>query len=168
VLAESPPMSGVVTPTHLQDLGKLLLSFVMLWAYFSFSQFLIIWSGNLAEEIPYYVHRTHEGWRWIGLALIVFHFAIPFLLLLSRALKRDRRALAWLAVGMLAMRAVDLFFLIGPEAHPEGFGVHWLDVTLPLGLGALWVGLFLWQLAKRPLLPVNEPYLAEALGHGRP
>lgn len=167
LLSARPPMAGVVTPTHLHDLAKLLLAFVMLWAYFNFSQFLIIWSGNLVEEIPYYLHRTHGGWRAIGLALIVFHFAVPFLLLLSRTLKRDARALLWLASGLLAMRVVDLFYLIGPEAHPEGFGVHWMDVTLPVGLGAAWVALFLRQLAKRPLIPVNEPYLAEALRHGR-
>lgn len=167
LLASSPPMAGVITPTHLHDLGKLLLAFVMLWAYFSFSQFLIIWSGNLAEEIPYYVHRTHAGWQWIGVMLITFHFAVPFLLLLSRPLKRDPRRLALLALGMLVMRVVDLFFMIGPEAHPEGFVVHWLDLALPLGLAALWFGVFLRQLATRPLLPINEPYLAEALEHGR-
>jgi hypothetical protein len=165
-LAARPPMAGVITPTHLHDLGKLLLAFVMLWAYFSFSQFLIIWSGNLPEEIPYYVHRLHGGWRWIGLLLVVFHFAVPFLLLLSRSLKRNPAPLAWLACGLLAMRLVDLIYLIGPEAHPEGFAVHWMDVTLPIGLGALWVGLFLRQLAKRPLLPINEPFLADALAHG--
>jgi hypothetical protein len=167
VLAARPPMSGVITPAHLHDLAKLLLAFVMLWAYFNFSQFLIIWAGNLPEEIPYYMHRVGPGWRWIGLGLIVFHFAVPFLLLLSRPLKRDPGRLWWLAAGILVMRFVDLFFLIGPEAHPEGFGVHWLDLALPLGLAAVWLGVFLRQLGMRPLLPLHEPQLAEALEHGR-
>jgi hypothetical protein len=167
LLASRPPMSHVITPTHLHDLGKLLLAFVMLWAYFSFSQFLIIWSGNLNEEIPYYTHRMHAGWQWIGLTLIVLHFIVPFLMLLSRRIKRDPRTLFWLAAGIIVMRLVDLFYLIAPEGPVPGLRVHWMDLLLPLGLGGLWLAAFAWQLGMRPLVPIHEPQLEEALEHGR-
>jgi hypothetical protein len=88
-LSRRPPLRGVVAPAHLHDLGNLLLAFVMLWAYFSFSQYLIIWAGNLPEEISWYLHRLQTGWRFIGLTLVVFHFVVPFCLLLSRAVKRE-------------------------------------------------------------------------------
>ena len=87
-LSRRPPLDRIVVPSHLHDLGNLLLAFVMLWAYFSFSQFLIIWSGNLPQEITWYMHRTQTSWRYVGTALIAFHFAVPFLLLLSRTVKR--------------------------------------------------------------------------------
>ena len=164
-LAGRTPFGDVLTPSHFHDLGKLLLTFIMLWAYFSLSQFLITWSGNLAEEIPWYVHRLTTGWQWIGLALVVFHFAIPFTILLSRANKRKARVLGFVALGIIVMRIVDLFWMIGPEIHQHGFRVHWLDVVAPLAVGGIWLAYFSWQLGTRPLLPVNDPYLSEALEH---
>ena len=137
----------------------------MLWAYFSFSQFLIIWSGNLTEEIPWYTHRLAAGWQWVGLALVLFHFAIPFTILLSRANKRKARVLGWVAAGVIVMRVVDLFWLIAPEIQQSGLRVHWLDVVAPLAVGGVWLAWFLWQLGTRPLLPVNDPYLEAALDH---
>lgn len=163
VLSRYEPLAGVVRPSHFHDLGKLLLAFVMLWAYFSFSQFLIIWSANLPEEIPWYLHRTHGGWQWIALLLVVGHFAVPFLLLLSRDIKRRAPVLMRVAVALIVMRLIDLFWLIAPNFHHERLHVHWMDVAAPLGLGALWLSVFVGQLRARPLLPVNDPYLEEAL-----
>ncbi len=165
LLSDRKPMAGVLTPSHFHDLGKLLLAFVMLWAYFAFSQFLIIWSGNIAEEIPWYLHRLTTGWQWVGLVLIVFHFAVPFIVLLSRANKRNVRALGVIAAGVIVMRMVDLFWIIGPENHQHGLSVHWLDVVTPLAVGGIWLAAFVTQLSNRPLLPINDPYLADALGH---
>ncbi len=167
LLAQHEPLSGVLLPSHFNDLGKLLLTFVMLWAYFAFSQLLIIWSGNLSEEIPWYLHRLHSSWRWVGVLLILFHFALPFVLLLSRDLKRNARALALLAVGVIFMHLVDLFWLTAPEFWPGGFHLHWMDIAAPVGIGGVWLAVFAWQLRGWPLLPIGDRYLEKALEHGQ-
>ncbi|MGH9648864.1 MAG: hypothetical protein ACRD3I_00135 [Terriglobales bacterium] len=165
LLMKHKPMDAVLRPEHFHDLGKLLLAFVMLWAYFAFSQFLIIWSGNLPEEIPWYLHRLHGGWQFVALALVVFHFALPFALLLSRDLKRQARRLVGIAVLLLAMRLVDLYWLVAPnftEAQ-SGLTAHWLDVAAPIGIGAIWMAAFLQQLRGRPLVPLYDPRLKGVL-----
>ena len=175
VLAPTGALAPVLGPRHFHDLGKLLLAFVMLWAYLSFSQFLIIWSGNLAEEIPWYLQRIRGSWGAIAILLVVGHFALPFALLLSRDLKRHGKLLARVAMIVIAMRLVDLIWLISPsfgahgpagEAH-TGFSmpIHWMDIVIPLGLAGLWLFLFARQLRSRPLLPVNDPYFKEAFAH---
>jgi hypothetical protein len=161
------PMSEILTPRHLHDLGKFLLALFMVWAYFSFSQFLIIWAGNLPEEIPYYLTRINGGWGYVALAVVVGHFALPFALLLSRDLKRNFKLLASIAVFVLFMRLVDLYWVVAPEFRKHSFGVSWMDFTMPLGLIGIWLAYFLTQLEKRPLMPINSPDLEEALQHGR-
>lgn len=165
LLARYKPLSEVVSPERLHDLGKLLLAFVMFWAYVAFSQYLIIWAGNLPEEIPWYLRRLQGGWGWFGIALIVLHFALPFLLLLSADANRNPRILASVAALVVAMRAVDLFWLVRPVFSPGRFRIHWLDVAAPVGIGGIWLAVFLWQLLERPLLPRNDPEFAEALEH---
>ena len=160
------PLAVIANADTLHDLGKLMLAFIMVWAYFSYSQFLIIWSGNLPEEIPWYLRRYSGVWKLIGLFLVVFHFAVPFLVLLSRNLKRRAKTVGMVALWILAVRVVDLFWLVRPEFPATGFPLHWLDLTLPVGLGGVWLGMFARQLKTRPLLPVGEPevqqWLAEA------
>jgi hypothetical protein len=151
-------------PDHFHDAGNLMLTFVMLWAYFAFSQYLIIWAGNLPREIGWYLHRLQTGWRAIGVLLVLFHFAVPFLILLSRRVKREATMLARLAVGILAMRLVDLFWLIAPEFHQRGVHVSWLDILLPASLAAIWLGAVIWQLRGRAILPVHDPEFDETLG----
>jgi hypothetical protein len=164
-VSAQPPMAGIIKPVHFHDLGKLMFAFVMLWAYFSFSQFLIIWSGNLPEEIPWYLERMHGFWGAIAIALVVVQFSAPFLLLLSRDLKRNPRMLRNVAIVVLAMRFFDLLWLIKPGA--EGLHVHWMDFVLPVGLFGLWLYVFVGQLRRRPALPVYDPYFAEAMAaHG--
>ena len=163
-LSRREPLNTIVVPAHFHDLGNLMLAFVMLWAYFSFSQYLIIYSANLPEEITWYTRRLSTGWRVIGVALVVFHFAVPFLILLSRAVKRNPQLLVKVAVGVIVVRLIDLFWLIAPELHRDGFAVSWLDVLLPLSLGCVWLGCFIWQLRGRPLLPLHDPQFHEALG----
>ena len=168
LLGTQRPLSDAVRPSSVHDLGKLMLAFVMLWAYVNLSQFLIVWSGNIAEEAPFYVGRLQGGWQWVGLVLVVFHFALPFLLLLSRDLKRNAQLLGTVAGGVLLVRLLDLFWLIGPDLRGHGreavgFAVHWLDVALPLGLGGLWLFAFARGLKARPLLPVGEPEIRELL-----
>src|SRR6266571_288295 len=146
--------------------GQVLLAFTMLWAYVNFSQFLIVWSGNISEETPFYLHRLQGGWQQVSLLLLVFHFMIPFLLLLSRDLKRNPRRLGALAGGMFLVRLLDLYWLLGPDLvghghHAVPFKPHWLDLVAPVGLGATWLYFYLGQLQSRPILPVGEPAVAE-------
>lgn len=165
-LSTRKPLSEAISAAHFHDLGKLTLAFVMLWAYLSFSQFLIIWSGNLPEETPYYVKRLRGGWQFFQLALILFHFALPFVLLLSRSLKRSGPKLLKVVVLILIMRFVDLYAQILPTGHHAELHPHWMDLMAPLGVGGLWLGFFLRQLAARPVLPVRDPHFAEALESG--
>jgi hypothetical protein len=163
ILSARAPLSSVVRPKQFHDLGKLLLAFVMVWAYFSFSQFLIIWSGNIPEETRWYLYRMRGGWSFVALSLVIFHFALPFLLLLSRDLKRNARRLAMVAGVVLIMRLVDLFWLIAPKFSKGDFSMTWTDVVAPIGIGGLWLAFFLWQLRQRPLIPFNDPQLPEVL-----
>jgi hypothetical protein len=166
LFTDSHPLASVLSPAHFRALGGLLLAFVMLWAYMAFSQWLLIWSGNLPEENFWYVHRLSGGWKWIGLLIIVFHFALPFLLLLSRDLKENARALAAVAVVLMVMRLIDLYWEIIPTFHPTGFYLHWMDVAAPIGLGGIWLTMFIWKLGEHPLLPQHDPEFQEALVYG--
>lgn len=163
LLSRQQGFERLLAPTTLNDLGNLLLAFVMLWAYLSFSQLLIIWAGNLPEEIPWYLHRITGSWRWVGVLLAVFYFAVPFLVLLGRQTKRRARALARVAAVILFMRLVDLYYFIAPEYSRQGARVHWMDVTALAGVGGIWLAMFAWQVAERPLLPLHDPELALAL-----
>ena len=163
-LSRRPPLERIVVSAHLHDLGNLMLAFVMLWAYFSFSQYLIIWAGNLPSEIAWYQHRVQTGWRFIGIGLILFHFAVPFVLLLSRTIKRERDLIVRVAIGILIVRVVDLFWLVAPEFHQTGVYVSWLDILLPSSLFVLWLGCFVWQLRGRAILPIHDPQFEEAFG----
>ena len=164
--SEGRPLAGVIRPSHLHDIGKLLLTFTMLWAYFAFSQYLIIWSGNLVDEIPWYLERLRGGWQWIGVLLVVFHFAFPFALLLSRSLKRAGRTLIRIAALVIVMRFIDLFWLVAPGFNKSGFRVDWMDLLAPLAIGGQWLAMFLFQLKKWPLLPLGDAHLEEAIAHG--
>jgi hypothetical protein len=154
-LRKEAPLDRVVQPLHFQDLGKLLLALVMLWAYFAFSQYLIIWSGNLPEEIVYYLERIRGLWGATVIAVGLLHFAAPFLFLLSRDLKRDPGRLMMVALLVLVMRMVDLLWMLVPAFH--GHTWIWLDALALIAFGGLWLGLFAWQLSKRSLIPINDP-----------
>jgi hypothetical protein len=166
LLADREPLSKVISASHFHDLGNLLLAFVMLWTYIAFSQYLIIWSGNLPEEIPWILHRTTGGWEWIGLLLVPFHFVLPFLLLLSRDTKRKARMLFKVALLIFLMRLVDLFWLVAPAFHPSGLSLHWMDLAATIGVGGIWIAVFVWQLKGRPILPRHDPRLQEVFRHG--
>jgi hypothetical protein len=162
-LSDEAPMAGVFNVGHWHDFGKLLFAFAMVWTYLTFSQFLIIWSANLPEEIPWYMHRISHGWQYLAIGLVVFHFFVPFAVLLSRRSKRNSTLLARMAMWMVVARLLDVFFLIGPESYPEGLTIHWMDIAALVGLGGIWLGLFTSNLMSRPLLPVRDPELADAL-----
>lgn len=162
-LSDREPMNRVLQPSHFHDLGNLTLTLVMLWTYFSFSQYLIIWSGNLPEETTWYVARKHGGWGAVALAIVILQFAFPFLVLLSRAAKKSGRKLALLAILILVMRIVDVTWLVEPTFGRGHFNLSWMDLVAPLAIGGLWLAVFSWELQKRPLLPLNDPELEEAL-----
>jgi hypothetical protein len=165
-LSKHEPMKNVAGHFHFHDLGKLLLALVMLWAYFAFSQFLIVWSGNLPEEISWYLPRINGVWGGIALAVVILHFAFPFLFLLSRSLKRDPSKLVMVAVLILVMRIVDLFWMIAPNFYKH-FHISLLDVVAPIAIGGLWLSAFSWQLSKRALIPINDPQLETVLEQAR-
>lgn len=182
LLHDREPLAGLIDPTLLNDLGNLMMAFVLIFAYVSFSQYLIIWSGNLSEETPFYYFRTHGGWQWVAFVIVLFHFAVPFLLLLWRRNKRHIKPLAMIALGVIVMRWVDLFWVIIPaflqgkvdlRAIPNGApsfpvwqGLHWTLPAALAGIGGLWVALYAWQLKRRPLLPLHDARLAEVSAHG--
>ncbi|HST52811.1 MAG TPA: hypothetical protein VLJ61_12435 [Pyrinomonadaceae bacterium] len=174
-LSYHEPMDHAYQPLHFHDWGKLLLTMVMLYAYFAFSQFLIIWAGNLPEEISFYLSRLRGGWQVVGLMVILFHFALPFALLLSRSLKRQPRSLRRVAVLMLFMRAFDLVFFFAPSVHQGGgaeFGARDIVTSfvpmlvMTAGLGGIWLWYYFGQLAARPLLPLGAPDLEKAITAG--
>ena len=164
-LSRREPMSRVLQPRHFHDWGKLFFAFVMLWAYFSFSQFLIIWAGNLPEEISFYLPRMRGAWGGLFLAIVLFHFLLPFLLLLSRDLKRNASRLVFVAALMLVMRWLELVWQVEPAFHDHNPAFYWLYLTAPLAIGGFWFAWFLRELKSRPLLPINDPYLPEAIEH---
>ena len=162
ILFNYRPMSVLLRPNFVHDHGKFLLTFIMVWAYFSFSQWLIIWAGNLPEEITWYFRRLHGGWEYVGLFLIVFHFFVPFFLLLSRPFKRDITRLVWLAVWMLCMRYVDLFWHIEPS-FSETFTVTLAHIAVAFAMGGIWVAYFCRNLGSRPLVPAYDATAQDVL-----
>ncbi len=162
ILFEYKPMSVMLRPEFVHDHGKWLLTFTMVWAYFSFSQWLIIWAGNLPSEITFYLNRLNGGWGWVGLALALLHFCVPFAVLLSRPFKRNIRKLVWVAVWLMFMRFVDLFWIIEPN-YSHTFHVTIADIVVPVAIGGIWLAFFFRNLAALPLLPAYDPQVGEVL-----
>jgi hypothetical protein len=163
LLAKTPPFSGIIQRRHFHDLGKLLLAFVMLWAYFSFSQLLIIWSGNQPEEISFYRTRLYGDWGVVSVIVLIFHFFTPFFLLLSANLKRDAGKLTSVAFLLVVMRLVDLFWYTRPSFENAPAYPSWVDIAVPLALIGFWLAFFARNLKSLPLLPLGDPKLEEAI-----
>jgi hypothetical protein len=155
--SDRPPLAEVARPDTLHDLGNLLFASLMLWAYLAFSQLLIIWSGDIPEEIEWYLSRLRNGWEWTAAVLITFQFFLPWLLLLSKRNKRDPRKLGMIALLVLVMRIVDTYWMITPAFYPQGFTLHWLDPIALAGIGGIWLAIYARQLLTMPLLAVNDP-----------
>jgi hypothetical protein len=160
------PLSEEAGPLVLRDLGNLLFMFLMLWAYASFSQLIIIWSGNLPEEIPWYLSRLHTSWKFLSLAILLLYFAVPFGLLLSRRVKQSLETAAAVAGAVLFMRLVEVIWLVEPTFHPKGLFVHWMDFAAPLGLAGIWTADFFRELSRRPILALHDARVPEAARHG--
>ena len=168
VLTRYSPYREIIKPTQFHDIGKLMMAFVMLFAYFSFSQWLIIWAGNLPEEIGWFLNRIRGGWGLVALIIILFHFALPFTLLLSRERKRSGRRLIGLALLLMFMRMVDIYWYVVPNfAHARGhFYFSWTYIVAPIGVGGLWLAYFFYNLRQRSLLPPYEPQIPSLLHQG--
>jgi len=162
ILFNYKPMSEMLSPDFVHDHGKWMLTFVMVWAYFNYSQWLIIWAGNLPSEITYYMRRLNGGWGYVGLFIVIFHFAIPFGTLLSRPFKRNIRKLVWLAVWLMLMRYLDLFWIIEPNFSTT-FQVTVADIVVPIAIGGFWLAYFFRNLGSLPLLPLYDPSAGEVL-----
>jgi hypothetical protein len=162
ILFNYKPMSEMLSPDFVHDHGKWMLTFVMVWAYFNYSQWLIIWAGNLPSEITYYMRRLNGGWGYVGLFIVIFHFAIPFGTLLSRPFKRNIRKLVWLAVWLMLMRYLDLFWIIEPNFSTT-FHVTVADIVVPIAIGGFWLAYFFRNLGSLPLLPLHDPSAGEVL-----
>ena len=168
------PLNRILGKRHFHDIGKLILALVMVWAYFNFSQLLIIYSGNIPEETTWYLDRMSPGWFWIGIILVLFHFAFPFLFLLRQDWKKNVRMLGAISLFVLVMRLVDMFFLISPnpriathgESLPLSLSFSWMDIVAPIAIGGIWLWYFFGQLMSRPLVPVMDPFLENAIEHG--
>lgn len=169
-LTKDEPMHHAVTKKHFHDLGKLLFALVMLWAYLNFSQVLITYSGNLPTEIIWYIKRWNGGFGWVSVLLLIGHFVLPFLLLLSQPLKKNTRSISAVAIFLVIIHAVDVYQLVEPNftsgEHPTLL-FSWMDITAPLGFGGLWLALFFRNLSSQPLLPTGAPDFVKALNHGR-
>jgi hypothetical protein len=164
-LSGQEPISSAVTASQFNDLGNLMLAFVMLWAYLSFSQFLIIWAGNIKDEIPWYISRAFGGWGVIAVILIVLHFALPFLLLLQRSVKRRLRMLSLVAGMLIVLSLVDVYWLVAPAYETSGPRVAVQDIFAVVGIGGLWLAAFFSELKKWPLLPQHDPRFEGVLEH---
>ncbi len=164
-LTKDKPMSEIIEPGQFHDFGNLLLVFTLLWAYLSFAQFLIIWSGNLQNEIPWYVSRIYHQWAYVALGLVIFHFAVPFLLLLQRHVTYRRQYLAQVAGLLVVMSIVDLFWILVPSYEKVGPQFHWCDWLALIGLGGIFLSAFTWQLRKRPLVPLRDPNFVGEVQH---
>jgi hypothetical protein len=160
ILYKHPPVLNLLRPKEVHDHGKLILAATMLWAYFAFSQLLIIWAGDLTEEIGWYLRRLYNGWEWVGLALFVFHFMVPFMALLSRPFKRRVQSLVWVAAGLLVMCYVDIFWFVEPSYH-KSITVSWQDVVVPVAMGGIWMAFYFYNLKQRPLLAVHDTHIQE-------
>jgi hypothetical protein len=162
ILFNYKPMSEMLTADFVHDHGKWMLVFTMVWAYFNFSQWLIIWAGNLPAEITYYMRRLNGGWGFIGLIIVIFHFAIPFGILLSRSFKRNIRRLVWLAAWLMLMRYLDLFWIIEPN-FSQSLKFTLADLVVPIAIGGFWLSYFFRNLGALPLLPAYDPSAGEVL-----
>ncbi len=157
-----------LTAEHTHNIGKLMLAFVCFWTYIAFSQLLLIWIAGLPEETPFYMTRFAPGWAWVGIFMIVGNFFMPFGALLSRSLKRDPRKLMIVALWILLVHYVDLYWLIMPTLNPTEVAFHWTDATAFFGIGLLSVSFGVSRLRGQYALPIKDPYLADSLGYRQP
>jgi hypothetical protein len=157
LFSKHEPFASFVKTQHYHDLGNLMLAFTMLWAYMGLAQFLIIYAENLPDEIPWYIRRFSGGWGYLGWFISIFHFCVPFLLLLMRFVKKNPQRLRALAIWIICVRMLDIFWFVVPAFRQRGLEVYWTDLTALIGMGGIWLAYFIFNLKKRPMLVPNDP-----------
>ena len=157
LFSKHEPFASFVKTAHFHDLGNLMLAFTMLWAYMGLAQFLIIWAENLPDEIPWYIRRFSGGWGYLGWFLSIFHFCVPFFLLLLRFVKKNPSRLRVLALWIIFVRMLDIFWFVVPAFRQRGLEVYWTDLAVLIGMGGIWLAYFIFNLKQRPLLVLNDP-----------
>ena len=165
-IADTPAMTDVLKPMHLRDLGNLTLAFVMFYTYTAFSEFLLVWYGNIKEEIPHYLWREHGGWGLVGAAVVLFHFFLPFFLLLMRSIKDRASTIGVVAVILLVMRYVTLYWVVAPSWTQDAFHYSFLGLTTLAGIGGIWMFEFIRQLKGQTIIPIHETWVEEAIREG--
>ena len=156
LLSDRPEYESLLSSKVLNDLGGLLFTFIALWAYLSWFQFMLIWLADLPRGNIWYLIRWDGGWRWLAIYLIVVHFAIPFVLLLFRAVKQNRARLGVVAAIIFVGQWIFMYYQVMPNFEVSGLLRHWMDVLMPVAFGGIWFASFLWLLQRRPLVPVHD------------
>ncbi len=156
-LVKDKPWAGVIETEQISDLGSWLFAGVFLWAYLSFSQFLIIWSANLPEEIPWYLKRQTGGWQFLAIALIFIGFFLPFFVLLARGTKRYPKRVLRMGALVFVMQFLFIIFLIVPAFEPGRMAIHLLDLAAVIGIGGIWTAAFVWLIKRQSLIPMYDP-----------
>jgi len=157
LLSDREPFASFLKTSHYHDLGNLMLAFTMLWAYLAFSQLIIIWSENLPDEIPWYIRRFSGGWGYLAWFISIFHFCVPFFLLLMRFIKKNPQRLRMVAIWMIIVRIIDVFWIVVPAFRQRGLEIYWTDIAVLIGLCGIWLWYFLGKLKARPLLVPDDP-----------
>ncbi|MFO0834217.1 MAG: hypothetical protein U0638_04545 [Phycisphaerales bacterium] len=171
LLRRAGKMEGAVTSEHFHDLGKLLFSFTVFWAYIAFSQYFLIWYSGIPEETAFFEMRQQGAWPMVGLAVIISHFALPFVIMLFRGIKRNPTTIAFFAIWSIAAHVIDMFWVVRPVVHvsnpadPVGWGMIWIDVGAVLGVLGVLGWLIVGKVTSGPLVGVNDPRLGESLEH---
>jgi hypothetical protein len=161
--ADATGFGHYLNADHFHALGKFLLAFTAFWGYVAFSQFMLIWIANIPEEVPWYILRINGGWRWVGAFLALFHFLVPFFLLLQRAITRNPRRLAMVAGWILFVHWIDLYWLVMPHLHPDGPRPSLLDLTAFVGVGGVAVAWTVFRMRGVAAVPVRDPYIEDSL-----
>ncbi|MFC2150602.1 hypothetical protein ACFLQV_03770 [Calditrichota bacterium] len=156
-------LTEIITTEHFHDIGKLMFAFVILWAYMAFSQYFLIWYANIPEETIWYHHRWVGSWRVISWLIVIGHFGVPFFALITRPAKRNPYYLSVIALWLVFMHWVDLYWNIVPNLHHEGFHISWMDLSLTIGMGLIFCGMFWMKLAKHPIVTFKDPKLQASI-----
>jgi hypothetical protein len=165
-LASNPAMADVLRSSHLRDLGNLMLAFVMFFAYTQFSEYLLMWYGNIEEEVPHYLVRQHGAWGVLAVLMIVFHFFLPFFLLLIREIKDRPSTIGVVTVIIIVMRYVAIYWQVVPSWTGEHFAYSWMSLASLVGIGGVWMWAFIGQLKGQTIIPIHETWVEEAIREG--
>ena len=156
-------LNGIITIEHINDLGRLMFAFTVFWAYIGFSQYFLIWYGNIPEETFWYLNRWEGSWKIVSMLILFGHFILPFAALLTRASKRNIGVVTSMGLWILLMHWIDMYWLVMPNLHPHGVHLTWMDITTVLGIGGIFMGVFWYQFSSKALVPVNDPRLDESI-----